>query len=478
MAEFELRLKHTNTATRASLHALALLFPLWGVALPTLLVLFLVILLRLPANLPLLSIIAIVFGLTSVIALATFFAVYCDDDEIRISKDGFSFPLKFFPSLKFQPQLAWKDLARIKLNWHRKDRFSSDEHITLIFRNGGAARLKLSDVATTDLEQFFIAYEACASECDCDAELPDFQYYLQNRNTDSGLLTSTQIWERSLSSRFSTATFVPLEPGSSLQEGYYQILKQLSFGGFNATYMARLKTGAFVTLKEACFPESDELESRARETFSREAAILAKLNHPNVLPVLDYFVENGRHYIVTSYEHATDLQAFVLQHGAQSPQAVLNIAKQLCSALTYLHGQTPPIVHRDIAPENILLKDDGSVILTEFGSAKELQTTFTGTIVGKQSYTAPEQLRGKTTEKSDIYSVGAVLYFLATGNQPAPLTPCNLGAMKPVALTELVAKATDLDEDKRPDAGLLEILVHTCIKTLQMAAPIEKAPHS
>ncbi|MBY0550259.1 MAG: protein kinase [Candidatus Obscuribacterales bacterium] len=456
MAEFELRMKHTNALTRSTVHAMAVTFPVWGIALPSLLVMFIVILLRLPANFPVpLSLLAIAV-MTAVIVLCAVVAVICDDDEIRVSKDGLCFPLKFFPSLKFRAQRSWADLARLKLDWRRDQKLHKDDCVTLIFESGGFAKLQLKSLRQTELEQFFVAFEACALKCERDADLPDFEQAVQSRGANG--YTFTQLWEKSLSDKFSCATFIPLEPKSSLQEGYYQILRQLSFGGFNALYLAQMKSGRVVVLKEACFPQTEELESAARERFSREAQILSKLNHPNIAGVQDYFVENGRHYMVLPHIQGCDLRQFVLQNGPQSAATVAIWAKQLLSAMVYLHEQTPPIVHGEVTPESVILKPDGNIVLIDFGSAKELAENFTGTVIGKQSYVAPEQFRGKASAKSDVYSFGACLYYWSTGKEPEPLSTPEPTAVHP-AWREMLQRALDLDESTRADSKQLAELL-------------------
>lgn len=477
MAEFELRMKHTNAQTQVALHALALTFPFWGIALPSLLVLFIVILLRLPANFPVPLSLLVIASLTAVIALCTLIAVICDDDEIRVSKDGLCFPLKFFPSLQFRAQRSWADLARLKLDWARNAQLVDQDRLTLVFASGGFAQLKLKNLTPTELEQFFVAFEACAGEqCERDADLPDFEQAVQSRGANNGI-TFTQMWEKSLADKFSGATFIPLEPGSSLQDGCYRILRQLSFGGFNATYLAQMKTGQSVVLKESCFPQTAEVESAASERLGREAQILSKLSHPHIGAVQDYFVENGRHYMVLQHIQGCDLSRFITQNGWQTSQTVALWAKQLLSAIVYLHEQNPPIVHRAITPENVLLKPDGNVVLIDFGSARELAETFTGTVIGKQSYAAPEQLKGKPSAKSDVYSFGACLYFWLTGKEPEPLTSPALNpvpASVPAGWSELLRRATNLDENTRADSKQLSELLDHLTSSGSMSSQIRQ----
>jgi len=479
---------------KAAVHVLALLFPLWGIAIPVTLVLFTVLLLRLPANIPIVYALVLIVLMVMVIASCTALALICDDDQIRVSKEGLRFPIKFLPSLRFVGQHSWQELAALKLRWNRQEKFSADESLDFIFKDGGCARLRLQHIEPGELEQFFIAFEACAYKCERDADIPDFERAIQCRKQGS-LYSFTELWEKSLASKFSGATFTPLEPNTLLQAGQYQILRQLSFGGFSAIYLARCEAGGFIVLKESSFPQTDDVQSKASELFRRECTLLSKLDHPNIAKVQDYFVENARHYLVLQHIEGIDLARLVMQSGPQPADTVVNWLRQLVPALQYLHGQSPPIVHRDVTPDNLLLKPDGTLMLIDFGAAKEIVGNFTGTIIGKHAYIAPEQFKGKPTAKSDVYSVGATAYFLLTGKPPEPLTPScpneqlqsrrdacapgNSGAPAdlnsvPPDLSDLVLRCTSLDENERPDCEMIVDLLspkeliaeQACIQTV------------
>jgi len=437
------------------MRTLALLFPAWGVVAPAALTLFLILLIRLPAHISLPVSLGIIFGLLALILLCAFYAVLYDDDQIHVSKEGISFPLKFWADLKQQSQFKWSELSSLRLNWHRKETFDSDECITLGFTNGGVARLKLSLLDRKELEQFLIAFEACAFKCERDAELEDFEAAIPARQ-DGGALSLTDAWDRALAQQFRPATFAPLEPESYLQDRRYQILRQLSFGGFSAVYLARDNGGRFVVVKESCLPQSEEVQSKAAELFAREAAVLAKIDHPNIVKVLDHFTEGGRQYIVLEHLKGLDLGRYVKETGVATDTASLNIARQIIDALQYLHSQSPPIVHRDITPDNLLLCPDGKVMIIDFGAAKEIVGEFTGTIIGKQSYMAPEQFKGRPEPASDIYSLGATLYYMATGKAPEPLAAAAAVLNSPNShLQSIILRCTDPDACKRPSSESL-----------------------
>jgi hypothetical protein len=459
LAEFELQMKYTTRPIQVGMRAIALLFPFWGVLLPVLLITFIVLLLRLPANIPLASSLFIIATMLSGIVLCSFLALYLEDDLIRVSKEGLAFPLRLLPGLKYRREFAWKDMTSIQLQWQRSASFSPEDTLTLFFANSGYARLFLNRLKLEQLEHFFIAFEACAFKCERDAELSDFEQAVQTKKLGSPY-SHTELWQKSLSERFTGATFVPLEPGANLQAGRLQIMRQLAFGGFSAIYLARNVEGKFVVLKESNFPASNDETDKASQLFEREASILSKIDHPKISRVIDYFIENSRHYLVMAHIEGIDLNRLTTQTSQHSEQSILNWALQLAEAISYLHSQTPPVVHRDIAPDNVILKPDGTLMLIDFGAAKEIVQECTGTVVGKQSFMAPEQFQGKPCLKSDVYSFGATLYFLLTGRNPEPLTQSFSDeiARKPNAekqdlknLRYLIFRATAFDADDRPE---------------------------
>jgi len=436
---------------------MALLFPIWGVAAPLTLVLFIFILLRLPANIPIPYALLLSVLMLLGIGLCATIAIICDDDTLRVNKDGIRFPVKFLSGLKGRNQRTWEELRSLRLNWKRNKNFSADEHLDFIFQDGGAVRLRLQQLNLTELEQFFIAFEACGYKCERDADLSDFELVVQSRNQENQI-SYTELWEKSLANKFCGTNFVPLEANNRLQSGRYEILKQLAFGGFAAVYLARPESGGFVVIKESNLQDSDEAQKKAGELFAREASILRSLTHPNIARVRDYFIENGRHYIVMQHIEGIDLGRLVLKEGPQSAQTVIEWMLQVASTLKYMHDQTPPVVHRDLTADNLVLKPDGTLVIIDFGAANEIVGNFTRTIVGKQAFMAPEQFKGKASPKSDVYSLGASAYFLLSGKEPEPLStsrPSLIVSTLPKELDDLIAKCTSIDESSRPDCALL-----------------------
>jgi serine/threonine-protein kinase len=226
----------------------------------------------------------------------------------------------------------------------------------------------------------------------------------------------------------------PLQPDSTLR-ARYRIVAVVGQGGMGSIYRAedtRL-AGRFCAIKEVQIdPHRDSAQqTQAREQFYREATVLARLDHPNLPKVSDFFDEDGRDFLVMDFVPGDDLRQRIEEAKAKgsfmSEELVLGWAVQLCDALVYLHGQEPPVLHRDIKPANIKLTPDGVIKLVDFGLVKVMVPDDARTITivqgrGTAAYTPLEQYggdAGHTDPRSDLYSLGATLYHLFTNEPPA-----------------------------------------------------------
>lgn len=224
----------------------------------------------------------------------------------------------------------------------------------------------------------------------------------------------------------------PLKSGEVLRNRY-KIRRIIGQGGMGSIYLAddiRLE-GRQCALKEVEHDRTLPTESvrQAREQFLREATILARLDHPNLPKVSDFFSVGGRDYLVMDFVPGKDLRTLMneaRQRGTFLPERdVLSWATQLADALSYLHIQDPPILHRDIKPSNLKLTPAGLLKLVDFGLVKILAPDdMTITILqgrGTALYTPLEQYggdAGHTDIRSDIYAFGATLYHLLTNRAP------------------------------------------------------------
>ncbi len=236
-----------------------------------------------------------------------------------------------------------------------------------------------------------------------------------------------------------------LKKGEILRERY-KIREQIGQGGTGNIYLAedvRLQ-GRLCALKEVEHNQAlpPEILAQAREQFFREASVLARLDHPNLPKVSDYFPEGSCDYLVMDYVPGKDLRERMQEARRNksflSENEVLRWAVQIADALNYLHHQEPPIIHRDIKPSNLKLTPSGLVKLVDFGLVKIMAPDeVTITVIqgqGTALYTPLEQYGGDDTHtdpRADIFSFGATLYHLLTNEPPAEvrkrfLTPRSL----------------------------------------------------
>ena len=223
-----------------------------------------------------------------------------------------------------------------------------------------------------------------------------------------------------------------LAPNTELQ-GRYLILRRVGKGGFGAVYEAgdRRIPGKKWAVKELSTGDlrTAEEEAEAVASFRQEAEILAHLSHPNLPTVTDFFSEGGKQYLVMEFVQGRTLQQLLEERQAPFPEAqVLGWAEQLVAVLHYLHSQGPPIIFRDLKPANIMLDEDGRIKLIDFGIARLFKGGRSGDTVamGTAGYAPPEAYgQSETDARSDVYSLGATLHQLLTGQDPGS-TPFNL----------------------------------------------------
>lgn len=201
--------------------------------------------------------------------------------------------------------------------------------------------------------------------------------------------------------------------------GRYKILEVIGGGGMSNVYLAHdMILDRDVAMKIMHFNFSDVQEMHRR--FQREALSATSLTHPNIVSIYDVGEDGDMHYLVMEYVKGQTLKQYIQKYAPLAPTKCVNIMKQLTSAIAHAHQNQ--IIHRDIKPQNILMDESEKVKITDFGIAMALEdTSFTRTnsVLGTVHYLSPEQARGGTaTKKSDIYSLGIVLYELLTGELP------------------------------------------------------------
>ncbi len=269
---------------------------------------------------------------------------------------------------------------------------------------------------------------------------------------------------------------LPLALGTVLRSRY-KIVELVGQGGMGAVYRAedlRLE-GRQCAVKEVQLEAEANFAAQSREQFHREASVLARLDHPNLPKVSDYFSEGSRDYLVMDFVAGRNLKEIMDEARRQGrfleEKQVRAWADQLCDALEYLHSLDPPILHRDVKPANIRLTPGGTLKLVDFGLVKLLAPDDSRTITilqgrGTIQYTPLEQYGGDTGHtdvRSDIYSLGATLYHLLTNQPPADVKqrflqpdslppPRSLNPRLSPRVERAVLRALEMHPDKRPDS--------------------------
>ncbi len=297
----------------------------------------------------------------------------------------------------------------------------------------------------------------------------------------------------------------PLKAGEVLR-GRYRINRIIGQGGMGSIYLAddlRLE-GRQCALKEVEHDRSlsAEMLKQAREQFLREATVLARLDHPNLPKVSDFFSIGGRDYLVMDYVPGKDLRTLMneaRQKSAFLPESeVLGWAAQLADALIYMHNQLPPILHRDIKPSNLKLTPSGLVKLVDFGLVKILASDdVTVTVLqgrGTALYTPLEQYggdAGHTDARSDIYAFGATLYHLLTNHPPPEARELFLQPEKLIPIRQInpavdahteqaIQWAMSLHPDERPqdvETFRRALLGEQVIAQASRRRPVETPPN-
>jgi tRNA A-37 threonylcarbamoyl transferase component Bud32 len=282
--------------------------------------------------------------------------------------------------------------------------------------------------------------------------------------------------------------------------GPYRLIERIGRGGMANVYVAETIGGhARVAIKvlTALVSENDQFVQR----FRQEARVVAKLSHPNIIPVIDYGEVDGKAYLVMPY-HPLGSLSDLLARGSIPPEQGGRIVAQVSSALQFAHEQG--VIHRDVKPSNVLLDDQGNAWLSDFGLAymHDASLSLTGSaMLGTPAYVSPEQARGiKASARSDQYSLGIVLFEMATGQlpfdaetpmgvlvkhmqTPIPL-PRSIRGTVPVHIERVILKATAKDPEDRfgsvaeMNAAFQAALAHALHPSLYAAPALIAVPPS
>ncbi len=265
---------------------------------------------------------------------------------------------------------------------------------------------------------------------------------------------------------------VPLSPANStslvgqpLLKQRYRILAQVGNGGFSVVYKAAdtQDSNCKVAIKAITLHGLQTQEIiEATEAFNREMLLLSDLKHRNLPRIRNHFADTSCWYLVMDFIEGTSLEKHLenMPGGRLPLEEVLDIGFLLCNVLVYLHGRQPPVIFRDLKPSNVILTADGHLALIDFGIARRFKPgqQKDTMVFGSPGYAAPEQYgKAQTTPRADIYSLGALLHQLLTGNDPSQ----NAFHFEPVeakgedallCLNALIMRMVEMDEKNRPES--------------------------
>jgi tRNA A-37 threonylcarbamoyl transferase component Bud32 len=361
--------------------------------------------------------------------------------------------------LSFESKIKWYDLALVSVKKKHADG-KVEELLSFAAMDGRKLEIDAACLNDQRLRSNLIAMIKRHAPHALSNELEEKNFLIESTNY-------ADIWMDTLHQRQVRMREGELTRGASLSNERFQVVRKLGSGGQGTAYLATvqylcdraLNEGQandveMVVLKEFILPgfENPALLSEIVARIQHEALLLKSLNHQQIVRVIDAFIEDLRGYLVFEHVAGTSLREFVTENGPINEAKAIVLASQMCSILEYLHGHAPQVVHRDFTPDNLIIDDHGMLKLIDFNLAKVPNLDDNAVCVGKPSYMAPEQVRGQPEPASDFYSMGALLHFLLTGQDPEPLSVCSPREAVPsisTSLNHLIERLTLQDTSMR-----------------------------
>lgn len=365
--------------------------------------------------------------------------------HLLLNRDGMRFLWRHGKFSKDGNSLKWNELSSIDLERPKGSTQALDQFLRFHGSDGTTQKIKLNAIESVDEREKILAM--IHSWAPNVPREPEVEQCLLPPADHS----YTEMWLQALAAPPKRERMKPLLENAVLKQGKYTILHSLGVGGQGSAYLALDNINDDqIVLKEFILPVHVDVNVRksALEQFENEARILRQLDTRNIVKLIDFFVEDHRAYLVLEHIDGMSLREFVEQKGALEEGQVRDLSIQMCEILSYLHALTPPVVHRDFTPDNLILQHDGTLKLIDFNVAQQVEATVTGTVVGKHAYLPPEQFRGMPTTQSDIYAMGATMHYLLTGSDPEPISRSQPAKQVPglsAGIDHIVSSATHLD---------------------------------
>lgn len=367
------------------------------------------------------------------------------------------FRKRFQASLPFtKPIHRWQDLKSVSIKG--KVDSSAAGNVVLRFGDGEIYKFAPQQVDPSEMQILLETIDECAPNCQIEPAVLLYRSNLQARLQASAKEEEnpTRLSQR----KFNATVFTPYNQGE-IVDNTLRIVRMLSSKPLSAVYLVRTAAGQLAILKQFSLAVQSESLEKLVSDFERECKLLESLDvSGGISKVYKTFRVDNSQFLLLEYKVGKDLFHLVNEGETLSEDSLYQIAKDIAKLMLTLHNNKPAIIHRDLTPDNIVLTPEGTIALIDFGSAHQFAEGITGTLVGKQAYIAPEQLRGKATLQSDIYSFGCCLNYLFTGKEPKALSqsdPDKGGFAISRRLNDLIKSCTEYDAEQRP-ASFEEIL--------------------
>lgn len=364
----------------------------------------------------------------------------------------------YWSTLPFsRPMRFWQDFKSVSMTK------GNSGTVKLQFFSGGTIKLRQGQISDSDMLLLLSSVDEYSPRCAFDQQSLELIGRLARLN--ASVERENKRTGKTYQRKYSAMVFEPLTPGDIVCDGKLRVVRQLSSKPLSAVYLVRRESSQLAVLKQFALPacvDGNQSQKIAKlvADFETECQILKQIDNSLISKVLDTFSEGGSHYMLLDYAPGRDLLRVVQEHGVFGDSECVRIAIDVAEIMVQLHSHVPAVLHRDLTPDNLVITPSGAIRLIDFGSAHQFVEGITGTLVGKQAYIAPEQLRGRATVQSDIYSFGCCLYYFATGKEPVALTQCDArtaGASISDRLNELIKSCTAFEAADRP-ASFVDVI--------------------